>query len=197
MGWLYSIILILGSNGFFNAPAKYVSRTGHIHIKSTNRLMDIEADNFQVYCILDPSTGEVSLNGLMKSFEFKLGALDRAYNSDRINLGPYSKFSYSGILNNYKSINFDKPGTYDASVIGTLQIGGFTRKTDARGRIFVAANGTIRTETSFILTIEEKSMQTINQLMREKLPSIVSVDTKKLGVSRNIQLKLIAEYRAR
>lgn len=178
-------------------PVKYVSRTGHLHVKSTNRVMNIEADNFQVYCEINTSTGEVNFTGLMKSFEFKLGALDQAYNGSKVDMNRYPKFEYKGQLKNFKSIPFDKPGSYEANVNGILKIGDFTRDTSAKGRITVSPNGTISATANFTIVIEEQSMQLINKLMREKLPSAVSIDTKKLGVSRNIQLNLKAEYRGR
>ncbi len=55
--------------------------------------MDVIADNFQVYGELNPNTGEVSFKGLMKSFEFKMGALDRDFNRSRLDLSQYSKFT--------------------------------------------------------------------------------------------------------
>ena len=87
------LFLILGSLAF-TRPQKFTSRTGHIHVKSSNRFMDVVADNYQVYSEINPQTGQLKLTGLMKSFEFKLGALDRAFNSNRLDLSQYSKFRY-------------------------------------------------------------------------------------------------------
>ena len=157
--------------------------------------MDVIADNFQVYSELNPATGEISFKGLMKSFEFKMGALDRAFNSSRLDLSQYSKFTFDGNLTNLSQINFDSPGEYAVFVDGILYIGSFKRKTSARGTIKVLENGRLDTYTDFSIRIEEESMNTINKLMKEKLPSIVALDTDKLGISRDIRINLKANYR--
>lgn len=192
---LLSALAVLELNA--DLPSKYVSRTGHIHVESSNRFKDIVADNYQVYSEVVPSTGAVSFTGLMKSFEFELGALDQAFNSSRLDLSQYSKFSFEGQLTNYKSIKWAQAGTYPATVSGMLYIGGYKRKTDAQGNITVGADGKIRADASFSIVIEASSVNTINQMMKEKLPSVVALDVDKLGIDRKIQLSLKADYRPR
>ena len=180
-----------------DVPSKYVSRTGHIHVESHSRYLDVVADNYQVYCELIPSSGQIQIRGLIKSFEFKLGALDQAFNSEKVNLNQYSKFTYEGRVTNIKKINFSKPGDYPVNVKGTLYIGNYKRITNASGTVQIQPDGSMRTNTSFQIRIEEESMQTINRLMKEKLPSIIALDAQKLGISRDIQLALKAKFRPR
>jgi len=197
---LYKIILpLLVSILTISAtlPSKYVSRTGHIHVESANRFKDIVADNYQVYSEVIPTTGGVTFTGLMKSFEFQLGALDQAFNSSRLDLSQYSKFKFDGKLSNFKSIKWEQAGTYPATVTGTLFIGGFKRKTSAQGNIVIGNDGKIRADAAFTIVIEEASVQTINKMMKEKLPSVMALDVDKLGISRNINLSLSAAYRPR
>lgn len=196
LGLWILLACMLGSLAFAQ-PQKYVSRTGHVHIKSSNRFMDVVADNYQVYAEINPSTGQISLTGLMKSFEFKLGALDQAFNSDRLDLSQYSKFRYDGMLENHQSIDFTKPGKYNARVAGNLYIGGYKRVTSASGIIEVQPDGKLNTNANFDIQIEEGSMETINRLMKERLPSVVALDTDKLGISRKIELQLVASLRPR
>jgi hypothetical protein len=178
-------------------PSKYVSRTGHIHVESANRFKDIVADNYQVYSEVIPTTGAVSFTGLMKSFEFELGALDQAFNSSRLDLSHYSKFKFEGELSNNQSIKWDQAGTYPVMVTGLLYIGSFKRKTSAQGNIIVGNDGKIRADAAFTIVIEEESVKTINKMMKEKLPSVMALDVDKLGISRNINLTLTAAYRPR
>lgn len=181
----------------FTPPSKYVSRTGHIHVESHSRFLDVVADNFQVYCEIQPSAGQVVARGLIKSFEFKMGALDRAFNSDRVNLSEFTKFRYEGSIANLAQINFDKPGNYPVRVNGVLYVGSYQRITSAQGVLRISSDGTLRAETSFLMRIEEESVETINRLMKEKLPSVIALDANKLGISRDIQLTLNANFRAR
>ena len=191
------VFLFLLTGVSFTQPAKFTSRTGHIHVKSSNRFMDVVADNYQVYSEIDPATGKISMTGLMKSFEFKLGALDRAFNSDRLDLGQYSKFKFDGQLANHEGIDFTRPGRYNAPVHGHLYIGGYKRVTSAEGWIEVLPNGRLSANADFDIRIEEESMSTINELMKERLPAVVALDTDKLGISRKIELKLVANFRPR
>ena len=178
-------------------PSKYVSRTGHIHVESSNRFKNIVADNYQVYCELIPGTGQVQFTGLMKSFEFQWGALDQAFNSKRLDLSQFSKFTFDGSLTNAMSIPWDKPGTYPAQVQGTLMLGGYTRITSATGNVVVLPDGKIKANANFTIKIEEESVNTINTMMKQKLPSVFALDVDKLGISRDIKLNLTANYRPR
>ncbi len=192
-----ALVLIVTISATTTLPSKYVSRTGHIHVESHSTYLDVIADNYQVYCEINPHTGIVQIKGLTKSFEFKLGAIDRAFNSDRFNLSEFAKFNFDGQVTNMSSIKFDKPGSYPIQVDGNLYIGTYVRKTSARGTVVVKNDGTLRTDTSFSIRIEEESVQTINKLMKQKLPSMIALDADKLGVSRDIQLQLNASFRAR
>lgn len=178
-------------------PTKYTCRTGHIHVETSNRFKDIVGDNYQVYSEMNPTTGAVSFTGLLKSFKFEFGALDQAFNSGRVDMSQYSKFNFEGKLTNVASINFDKPGTYPAIVEGFLYMGTYKRKTSANGTVQVLANGRLETKADFSIRIEEASMKTINDLMKKKLPSMLAMDTNKLGISRDIKLNLTAQYRPR
>lgn len=176
---------------------KYTCRTAHVNVKSANRFMDIIADNYQVYSQIDAVTGAVSFTGLMRSFDFKLGALDQAFNSSKVDLGPYTKFNFDGKILNYKALNLSRPGSYSVEVDGMLSIGEQKRKTRAKGTVVVNIDRSLRATTKFNMRIEQESMNKINDLMRKKLPAIVALDTDKLGISRDVLLSLSADYKVK
>ena len=177
--------------------SKYTCRTAQIHIETSSRFMDVVADNYQVYSEVNPNTGKVIFQGLMKSFQFEMGALDQSFNRSTVDLSQYSKFSYDGTITNLSQIDFDKPGKYKVDVEGQIFIGSYIRKTSAQGTITVLSNGYLESIADFSIRIEEESMNTINELMRKKLPSVVAIDTDKLGISRDIKINLKANYRPR
>ena len=177
--------------------SKYTCRTAQIHIETSSRFMDVVADNYQVYSEVNPNTGKVIFQGLMKSFQFEMGALDQAFNRSTVDLSQYSKFSYDGTITNLSQIDFDKPGKYKVDVEDQIFIGSYIRKTSAQGTITVLSNGYLESIADFSIRIEEESMNTINELMRKKLPSVVAIDTDKLGISRDIKINLKANYRPR
>jgi len=71
------------------------------------------------------------------------------------------------------------------------------RVTSAVGTLSVNADGSISGTSEFIMIIEEGSVEKVNQLMKEKLPAIISVDTETLGMSRKVEITLNMTYKAR
>jgi len=175
----------------------YQTRVGHVYVKSSNRVLDVEADNYQVYSSVDAATGEVLFTGLIKSFEMKLGAVDRVFNSGKVDVSGYPKFRFEGKIKNIKDLDLDKPGTYVTNVKGILYIGDEKRVTSATGRIIVNSSVSMQIESEFLMTIEEKNMKKINKLMKERLPTTLGIDPSILGISRDIFLKLKGYYKKR
>ena len=76
-------------------------------------------------------------------------------------------------------------------------MGGYVRKTNASGNVVILPDGKIMADAAFTIRIEEESVNTINRMMKEKLPSVFALDVDKLGISRDIKLNLSASYRPR
>ncbi len=195
-GLLFLVLIFLTASSFA-PPAKYSCRSGHLHVESYSRYLDIIADNYQMYSEVNPSTGEVLFSGLLKGFKFEMGALDQAFNSNRVDVTKYNKFDFKGAIANNKAINYDKPGKYPVTVKGTLYMGGLSRVTEAKGEVTVLETGELEATANFVITIEDETIKTINNLMREKLPSILAIDAKRLGIAKDIKLRLKAKYRAK
>ena len=172
----------------------FVTRTAHIHVKSKNSVKNVEADNYQMRGQIDPLTGKVEFVGLIKSFEFKLGALDQAFNHDKVNLTQYPRITYDGQIKNLKQISFTKPGTYNVNIKGTLYIWDEKRVTSAKGIIIVNGDGSIRAESVFDIRIEEKNVDKLNTIIKEKLPSVMSLDVNSFGISRDINISLEGNF---
>lgn len=177
------------------AQTTYYTRTAHLHVKSSNKIKNIEADNYQVFSTFNTKTGALILEGLIKSFEFKIGAANRIFNSKQINVAQYPKIKYVGEVTNLSSINFSKPGTYRLDIKGTLYVWDEKRITPAQATIKVNADGTISAESSLFFMIEEKNVEKTNQLLKEKLPSIIDFDVNSLGISRKIYVDADMTFR--
>ena len=189
----YAVILLLLISGTLNAQ-EYFTRTGHVHVNSSNKFKNIEADNYQIISVFDSNTGEITFEGLLRSFEFKLGALDRAVNSRDLDVSAFPKIKFKGKVKGFRQIDFSKAGTYNVVVKGNLFIWDEKRVTSANGTIIVGNDGRMTANSSFIMTIEEQSVEKLNDLMRKKLPDILNINTNTLGVSRDINIDLEATY---
>ena len=176
------------------SQTKYSSRTAHIYVETRNKFMNIEADNYQVASVLDAETGSITLLGLLKSFEFKLGALDQVYNSKLVSTLSYPKFKYVGKIKNIRSINFDRPGKYPIEVSGTLYLWDAKRITPGKGTLEVKSDGSIKAYSDISFMIEEQSVAKADELIKRYLPKGVNVNTDKLGISRKITTKVDATF---
>ena len=198
---IFKAYCILGVLCFFFTSntfgQKYITRTAHVHVKSTNSITDIEADNYQVASVFDRATGNIDFIGLLKSFEFKLGAADQLFNSKMVDVSAHPNIKFTGQIADIHKINFDEPGEYTTTVNGVLYIWDEKRVTSAVGKLKVNADGSIVASSDFIMIIEEGSVAKVNQLMKDKLPSVISVDINTLGISRKIAITLNMTYKAR
>ncbi len=197
MTYVYLLLSLLLVSPSARDDAQYFTRTGHVFVKSSNKVMTIKANNYQVNSVLDGASGNTTFTGLIKSFEFDLGVADRLFSGKRVSVVEQPKILFEGTVSNIKEINFKAPGEYPAKIEGTLYIWGYKRKTSARGTVSVLADGSVRAKSSFTMRIEEESMNKINELMRRHLPSIVDVNTDDLGVSRDIEVEVNMAYNKR
>jgi len=191
---LFFLLSIFSISLIGQTSNEYSSRTAHLHLKSSNSVSEVEANNYQVYSSINFEDKTVSFIGLMSAWEFELGAIDRAFNSDRINLSDYPKFTYDGKIIDNSQIDFNTPGRYEISVKGNIYIGSYKRVTPAQGFIYVKSDGSIDIESDFSFMIEPETLEVINKLMKERLPGIIPVDTETLGISRLIEINLFSTY---
>ena len=86
---------------------------------------------------MDPATGEIAFNLLVKSFEFKIALMQEHFNENYMESDKYPKASFKGKITNLDKINFKKDGVYPAEVIGDLTIHNVTKPLTAKGTLEV------------------------------------------------------------
>lgn len=176
---------------------QYVDRTAHIHVEAANNFFDLVSDNYQVSSILDRETGKVNFLGLLKSFEFQVGGLDRVFNSKLTETLYHPKFKYIGNITNIGSVNFDRPGKYPVTYEGILYVWDEKRITPGKGTIEISTDGTISIYSDLSFMIEEASMEKANMLMKRYLPPGVAIDVENLGISRQVHVEIKGTYKKR
>jgi len=150
--------------------------------------MDMEADNYQIAATFNPTDGSLKFQGLLKSFMFDLGLADRIISDKRINVVEKPKILYEGQVVNMDEIDLTKAGEYTIKVEGTLYIWGYKRITGTTGTLIVEEDGTLDSNAKFKMKIEEESVDKINELMRQYLPSALNINADKLGLSRDFYI---------
>lgn len=183
---LLKLLFVFLTTFSLNAQNQHFTRTAHLHIKTSNRFTDIIADNYQVFAKLDISTGQFEFSGLLKSFEFQLGAANRVLDSKALDLSEHPKASFKGQLTNLDQIDFSTPGDYEVVVEGTLFIWEEKRITSAEATLSIKPDGSIHAKSHLKMVIQEKNMEKANRLISDNLPDLIDVDTHMLGISRYI-----------
>ena len=178
-----------------HAQQQYSARTAHIYVQSSNKIINLEADNYQVASTIDVETGKISFLGLLKSFEFRIGGLDRIFNSKIVEVLNRPKFKYVGEVTNIQSVNFNSPGVYPVTFKGILYMWDLKRLTLGEGTIEVYSDGSISAQSDLSFQIEEASVERANELIRKNIPPGITVTTDKLGISRDIVVEVEGTYK--
>jgi len=178
----------------FSQAQLYASRVGHVQVKSDNKLKNIEADNYQIASVFNLETGEIQFQGLLKSFEFKLGAIDRVYSSESINVSQYPKIRFDGKMIGVENIDPSIEAEYNVTVNGTLFIWDEKRVTSAKGTVYSLGDGQLLVNSDFVMNIEEGSMKKLNKIIKEKVPTAINLSAESLGVQRDINIHLDITY---
>jgi hypothetical protein len=187
------LITLCGFSASLKAQSQFMTRTGHLYVKSTTNIIDIEADNYQVVSTLNTQTGENTFAALIKSFEFDLALANRAFTNERIDVKQFPKVEFKGKITNLKDVNFSRPGQYPIQISGWLTVWDEARWTGASGTLKVE-NGKILGSADFILTLEDQSIDKINRILREHIPQVVDISANDLGVSKKVRIKVNMTY---
>ena len=129
-------ILTLSASMIYG-QGKYFSRNGQIRFLSDAKIEQIEAKNNKVSSALDVSTGKIEFIVLIRSFQFEKALMQEHFNENYMESAKYPKATFSGNITNLSNIQFDKDGTYKATVSGKLTMHGVTKDITANGTIKV------------------------------------------------------------
>ncbi|HEX2393733.1 MAG TPA: YceI family protein [Bacteroidales bacterium] len=153
---------------------KLVSRNSHIWFSASTPLEDILAHNRQAVSILDPATGSLAFNLLVKSFEFKVALMQEHFNENYLESDKYPKSTFQGKINNNADIDYKKDGTYKAEVSGDLTIHNVTHPVNTTGTIEVK-EGVVTAKSQFIVKPVDYNI-TIPSVVENKIAKEVEVN---------------------
>ena len=168
------LILLFCSFIIFPAEAqKYITKNGFISFYSHTPIEDIKADNNQVASVLDASTGEIVFQVLIKSFHFAKSLMEEHFNENYMESDKFPKSTFKGKITNLSSIDFKKPGIYEATVEGDLTIRDVTKKLTVNGTIEVVKEG-LETKAKFNISPEDYNIK-IPRVVRDNIAKIIEV----------------------
>lgn len=158
---------------------KYMTRTGYIGFYSHTAIEDIKADNNQVASILNISTGEIVFQLLIKSFHFDKALMEEHFNENYMESEKFPKSTFKGKIVNLSAVDFSKPGKYDVTVEGDLNMHDVTNKVSVSGTVEVVGGG-INATSKFKIIPEDYNI---------KIPGLV-----RDNIAKNLEITVTMKY---
>ncbi|MEP7109017.1 MAG: YceI family protein [Ferruginibacter sp.] len=146
------------------AQEKWFTRNGKITFFSETPAENIDANNNEVFSLLDPFKNEIAFQVLSTGFKFKRALMQEHFNENYMESTKFPKASFRGTIADPSKVNFNKEGTYVVAINGSLSIHGVTNKLSIPATIRVA-NRKIIGETKFDISLADYNI---------KIPSLVS-----------------------
>ena len=166
-------ILILLCTFQMVSAQKLICKDGYVWFYSHTSFKDIEARNHQALAILDPSSGELVLTLLIKSFEFKKKLMEEHFNENYMESDIYPKAGFTGTITDFDQIDMKTEGKHPVTVPGDLTIHGVTKRVIVEG-ILEVKESTIRAKSDFILKISDYNISSPN-LVKNKIAKGIEV----------------------
>jgi hypothetical protein len=175
-------IFFLFAISFFFLAAngqKFMTKNGYIGFFSHTPVEDIKADNNQVAGALDISTGELVFQVLIKSFHFEKALMEEHFNENYMESDKFPKSTLKGKIINLSDVDFTKPGKYDVTVEGDLNIHDVTNKVSVKGTIEVVTEG-INATSKFNIVPEDYKIS---------IPGVV-----RDNIAKNLEVTVTMKY---
>lgn len=149
----------------------YMTKTGFIGFYSKTPLEDIQAENNQVYAVLDPESHHLAFALLVKGFLFPRELMQEHFNENYVESDKYPKATFSGSCTG--DMNLNKEGIYQVVVKGDLSLHGVTKPVETTAQLEVK-NDRIMGSSSFKIKPEDFQIS-IPGVVREKIAREINV----------------------
>ncbi|MFM6954023.1 MAG: YceI family protein, partial [Sphingobacteriaceae bacterium] len=166
--------LLMGISVFRTcAQDNVVSTTkGEITFFSSAPLEDIEAQNKRVISMLNTQNLELMVRVPINQFEFQNKLMQQHFNDNYLESEKYPYATFKGKL--AEELDFSKPGTYDASANGLLNIHGVEQKRTLNGKLTVAPDGSVQLITKFTVALVDHKID-IPKIVFNKIAEKIAV----------------------
>lgn len=115
----YSFLLILLCVPNLSGQTKYLDKEGYISFYSEAPVENIEAQNNQVFSLLDLEKGEIKVQLLIKSFLFEKALMREHFNENYMESHKFPKATFKGNIQNWEGSGFTQT---DVEINGVLTI---------------------------------------------------------------------------
>jgi polyisoprenoid-binding protein YceI len=150
----------------------YITRNGYIGFFSKTPMEDIQAENKQVYAVVDLGTKNIAFTALLKGFLFKKELMQEHFNENYVESDKYPKTTFAGTIKTTEDLT--KPGIHKVEISGTLTLHNVSKPFTTSATI-ETQEGKIIGKSHFTLTPQEYNIQ-IPALVKDKIAKVINVD---------------------
>ena len=111
---------------------------------------DVSAVNNEVSSKIS-AAGELRFSLLFKGFQFKYAEMQTHFNEEYVESEKYPRASFTGTIQNIKSIDLTKDGKYTATIVGTLTMHGVTKPVQTAATLNISKGKIAATATISII----------------------------------------------
>lgn len=169
--FLSGIILLLN---IFSASAQnsiFSTKNGEFSFYSKAPMEDIEAKNTNVTSLINVNNNEVVVRVPVTQFQFSNKLMQQHFNENYMESERYPYATFKGKIN--EIVDFKKPGIYNVSSTGVLNLHGVNNKRTINGKLTVKDMG-LALETKFDILLEDYKID-IPKLVFKKIAEKVNV----------------------
>lgn len=114
-----------------------------------------KAENKTVIGSFDTQTGAVAFEAAVKNFSFANPRMQEHFNSAAwLNSDQFPKITFTGTIDKISTIKFNKNGSYEAKVSGTLTIKGIAHEIKVKGKVTIT-DGVIQVDAEFAVKLAD------------------------------------------
>ena len=124
--------------------------------------------------MLNTETKELVVRVPINQFDFPNKLMQQHFNENYLESEKYPYGTFKGKL--AEDIDFSKPGTYDATATGVLNIHGVDQKRTLNGKIIVAPDGAVQLNTKFTVALVDHKID-IPKIVFNKIAETIAVTT--------------------
>ncbi|NOZ47843.1 MAG: YceI family protein [Chlorobi bacterium] len=179
---LLSILAVIFTISLYGQTSgKLVSSKSHVKFFSHTSFEDIEANNYTSVGTINTETGDMVFSVPMQGFEFEKSLMQKHFNGNKfLDTKKFPKAKFKGKITNLDQIDFNKDGSYDATVEGDLTIKGETNSINEKGTVVVKGNQ-IEVQSKFNVTLADYKITFV-----EGKPST--------NIAKTVEISVIADF---
>ena len=170
-------LLLYTGQGF--AQGKWYTRSGTISLFSETPAENIDANNNEVFSLLDQEKNELAFQVLVTGFKFKKALMQEHFNENYMESSKFPKASFQGKIADPSRVDFTRDGTYNVDITGNLTMHGVTKPVTIPAVIRIV-DKKLSGESKFDVKLADYKI---------KVPSVVSQQ-----VSESVSLTVSCRY---